>query len=146
VHLRRRDDGQIVRIAPIPGVDPEQDLTVRAARLMAQASGSRLGVEIGLDKRSRWRGLGGGSSDAATVLLGLNRLWGLDWDAIASPRWACGLGADVRFFVFGQTPTPPASASACSRFAWRKRWYVILAAPRDGCRPRRRLLAPRLTP
>ncbi len=77
VHLSRRDDGRVVRVEPIPEVDPEQDLTVRAARLLAQASGCPLGVEIALDKRiPMGGGLGGGSSDAATTLIALNHLWG----------------------------------------------------------------------
>ena len=128
VHLRRRDDGRIVRIDPIPGVDPEQDLTVRAARLMAQASGSRLGVEIGLDKRiPMGGGLGGGSSDAASVLLGLNRLWGLGWGRDRVAALGLRLGADVPFFVFGETAYATGIGERLQPLRLPRRWYVVLA-------------------
>ena len=128
VHLRRRDDGRIVRIDPIPGVDPEQDLTVRAARLMAQASGSRLGVEIGLDKRiPMGGGLGGGSSDAASVLLGLNRLWGLGWGRDRVAALGLRLGADVPFFVFGETAYATGIGERMQPLRLPRRWYVVLA-------------------
>ena len=80
VHLALREDGRIVRCHDLPGVSEDQDLTIRAARLLQAASGTRLGVEIRLEKRlPQGGGLGGGSSDAATVLLALNRGWRLDW-------------------------------------------------------------------
>ena len=102
VHLQRLDDGRIERATELAGVAPEDDLTVRAARRLAQSSGSPLGVRIGLDKRiPMGGGLGGGSSDAATVLLGLNRLWDLRWPADRLAELALGLGADVPFFVRG---------------------------------------------
>lgn len=102
VHLQRLDDARIERIAPLPGVAPEDDLTVRAARRLAAASGCTLGVRITLDKRiPMGGGLGGGSSDAATVLLGLNRLWGLHWSRAELAELALGLGADVPVFVRG---------------------------------------------
>lgn len=98
-----RDDGQIVLATPIPGVPPESDLTVRAAQRLQQASGCRLGATIHLDKRlPMGGGLGGGSSDAATVLLALNHLWqtGLTRDELE--RIGLGLGADVPVFVHGR--------------------------------------------
>ena len=73
-----RDDGDVILLNPLPGVAPESDLTVRAARCLQAASGTRLGVTISLEKRlPLGGGLGGGSSDAATVLLALNHLWQL---------------------------------------------------------------------
>ena len=78
--LRPRADGRIERTGELPGVPPEQDLTVRAAHLLREASAARAGVSIELDKRlPLGGGLGGGSSDAATTLIALNRLWGLGW-------------------------------------------------------------------
>src|SRR3954470_20533952 len=75
-----RQDGVIARTRELAGVGERDDLTLRAARLLQQAGGVRLGADITLDKGlPLGGGLGGGSSDAATTLLALNRLWGLDW-------------------------------------------------------------------
>ncbi|HQD82189.1 MAG TPA: 4-(cytidine 5'-diphospho)-2-C-methyl-D-erythritol kinase [Quisquiliibacterium sp.] len=132
VHLSRRDDGRVVRVDPIPGVDPEQDLTVRAARLLAQASGCPLGVEIALDKRiPMGGGLGGGSSDAATVLLALNRLWDLHWPCERLAALGLRLGADVPFFVFGETAYATGIGEQLQPLPLPQRWYVVLA-PRVG--------------
>ena len=98
-----RDDGQIVLATPIPGVPADTDLTVRAARLLQQASGCRQGATIHLDKQlPMGGGLGGGSSDAATVLLALNHLWQTDLDRAALEKIGLGLGADVPVFVHGR--------------------------------------------
>ena len=132
VHLSRCDDGRVVRVDPIPGVDPEQDLTVRAARLLAQASGCPLGVEIALDKRiPMGGGLGGGSSDAATVLLALNRLWDLHWPCERLAALGLRLGADVPFFVFGETAYATGIGEQLQPLPLPQRWYVVLA-PRVG--------------
>ncbi|MDA0191476.1 MAG: 4-(cytidine 5'-diphospho)-2-C-methyl-D-erythritol kinase, partial [Proteobacteria bacterium] len=77
LHFAPRTDGEVRLLRVLPGVPPERDLTVRAARLLQQATGCRQGVDIAVDKRlPMGGGLGGGSSDAATVLLALNHLWG----------------------------------------------------------------------
>ena len=132
VHLSRRDDGRVVRVDPIPGVDPEQDLTVRAARLLAQASGCPLGVEMALDKRiPRGGGLGGGSSDAAAVLLALNRLWDLHWPCERLAALGLRLGADVPFFVSGETAYATGIGEQLQPLPLPQRWYVLLA-PRVG--------------
>ncbi len=100
--LVRRDDGAIERATDLPGVPPEADLAVRAARALQQATLCRHGVTIGLVKRiPQGGGLGGGSSDAASVLLGLNRLWALGLPRADLMKIGLGLGADVPFFVFG---------------------------------------------
>jgi len=131
VHLTLRDDGRIVRRDPLPGVDPEADLTVRAARALHAASGSRLGVEIGLSKRvPMGGGLGGGSSDAATVLLGLNRLWQLAWPRTKLLELALPLGADVPVFVFGRNAWAEGVGEALQAVDLPPSWYVVLTPPR----------------
>lgn len=104
LHLEKRSDGQIQRQDSRPGELPAADLCVRAARALQQASGCSLGVDIHLDKQlPSGAGMGGGSSDAATVLIGLNRLWGLGWTRPQLMALGLGLGADVPFFL-GQGP------------------------------------------
>src|SRR5512140_1394672 len=100
--LEARDDGQIARGRPLPGVAEADDLALRAARLLQRELGIAAGVTVSIDKRiPMGAGMGGGSSDAASVLLGLNRLWGLDLPREELMRLGLQLGADVPFFVFG---------------------------------------------
>jgi len=99
-----RPDGRILRARPLADVAEESDLCLRAARLLQEAAGCAQGVEIELDKRlPLGGGLGGGSSDAATVLLALNRLWGLDWPRARLQALGLRLGADVPFFIYGRS-------------------------------------------
>jgi 4-diphosphocytidyl-2-C-methyl-D-erythritol kinase len=99
----RRPAGQIERLAGPADVLPAVDLVVRAARLLAAAGGSSFGVGIDLRKRIPMQaGLGGGSSDAATVLVALNRLWGLNFSVDTLAEMGLKLGADVPVFVRGQ--------------------------------------------
>jgi 4-diphosphocytidyl-2-C-methyl-D-erythritol kinase len=103
ITLARRDDGVIRREVEVAGVPEQSDLAMRAARALQAATGSRYGVEVNLAKRiPLGSGLGGGSSDAASVLLALNRLWGLALPRAELLRFAVGLGADVPFFVAGE--------------------------------------------
>lgn len=103
LHFTRRDDGAVGRSSVVAGVPPDADLTVRAARLLQAHTGCRLGVEIEIEKRlPMGGGLGGGSSDAATTLLALNRLWQLALPRAELQTLALALGADVPFFVFGR--------------------------------------------
>jgi len=98
-----RSDGDIVLATPIPGVPPDSDLTVRAARLLQQATGCRQGATLHLDKQlPMGGGLGGGSSDAATVLLALNRLWQTGLDRPSLEKLGLTLGADVPVFIHGR--------------------------------------------
>jgi 4-diphosphocytidyl-2-C-methyl-D-erythritol kinase len=102
LHFHRRDDGRIQR-RDLGPVLPSEDLSVKAARALQAASGSSHGVDIELDKKVPWAaGLGGGSSDAASTLLALNRLWDLNWPRERLLPLAAQLGADVPFFVGGR--------------------------------------------
>jgi 4-diphosphocytidyl-2-C-methyl-D-erythritol kinase len=104
IDLTLRDDGRLTRRGQLPGVPADTDLTVRAARLLARHTGCRMGVEITLRKAiPMGGGLGGGSSDAATVLMGLNRLWNLHLSRAQLMRLGLELGADVPFFIFGRS-------------------------------------------
>ncbi len=101
--FRLRDDAVIRRLRDLPGVPEADDLVVRAARLLQAATGCGRGVVIEVEKRiPLGGGLGGGSSNAATVLVALNRLWGTGLDATALAALGVRLGADVPVFVHGQ--------------------------------------------
>ncbi len=101
--LKPIPENQIRRINPIPGVPPEEDLAVRAARLLKEFCKIDQGVEIELKKMiPMGAGLGGGSSDAASTLIGLNQLWNLHLDKATLSQLGLKLGADVPFFIFGQ--------------------------------------------
>ena len=101
--IRVRDDGRIRRLGGLPEVAPEADLCVRAALALRAASGCALGAEIHILKRiPAGAGLGGGSSDAATTLVALNRLWRLDWPVERLAALGLELGADVPVFVHGR--------------------------------------------
>ena len=98
-----RADGVIERVGEVTGVPADADLALRAARVLAAQHGVRAGVGIELRKRLPVQGgVGGGSSDAATVLVALNRLWRLDLSVEALAALGLGLGADVPVFVRGQ--------------------------------------------
>jgi 4-diphosphocytidyl-2-C-methyl-D-erythritol kinase len=101
LHFELRDDG-LLRRHDLGLVLPEDDLCLRAARALSQASGTPFGVDIGIDKQIPWcAGLGGGSSDAASTLIALNRLWGLHWPLDRLLKIGLTLGADVPFFIAG---------------------------------------------
>lgn len=101
LHMSRRDDGSISR-EDLGAALPADDLVLRAARALQVASGCQYGAHIGIDKRiPAQAGLGGGSSDAATTLLALNRLWHLNWPLEKLLPIGLRLGADVPFFLHG---------------------------------------------
>ena len=103
VSLKVIPENEVRRINPIPGVPPEQDLVVRAAALLKEFCGYAGGVEIDLQKEiPMGAGLGGGSSDAASTLIGLNSLWNLQLDKPTLSKLGLQLGADLPFFISGQ--------------------------------------------
>ena len=122
-----RADGAIRRITPMEGVPAEQDLSVRAARSLQQETGCREGADIGIVKRlPMGGGLGGGSSDAATTLIALNRLWrtGLPRDRLQ--QLALKLGADVPVFVFGKNAFAEGVGERLQALQLPPVWYLIL--------------------
>ena len=103
IHLKKISQNEVRRVHPIPGVPPEQDLVVRAAQLLKDFCKISAGVEISLIKEiPMGAGMGGGSSDAATTLIGLNHLWNLNLPKETLSTLGLKLGADVPFFIFGQ--------------------------------------------
>ena len=130
LYFSPRDDGAVVLANPLPGVPPESDLTVRAARLLQVEAGCRQGVEIRIEKRlPMGGGLGGGSSDAATVLLALNYLWKLGLSRQRLQEIGLSLGADVPVFIFGQNAFAEGVGEALRPVELPPAWYVVLETP-----------------
>lgn len=127
VGVRIRADGNIRRADPLPGIAPENDLCVRAARLLRSASGTAMGADLALEKNLPiGGGLGGGSSDAATVLLVLNRLWRTGYSRAELMALGCALGADVPVFVHGENAIGEGIGERLTALALPPRWYVVL--------------------
>ena len=127
VKLAVRNDGEIHRTVAIGGVPAETDLSLRAARALQSRTGTRLGADIALDKRiPLGGGLGGGSSDAATVLVGLNELWrtGLTREALADIGRT--LGADVPVFVRGRSAWAEGIGDELTAVESEPRHFVVL--------------------
>ena len=130
VHLQVRDDGRVVREADLPGVPEDADLTVRAARLLQAHAPAGSGVSIRLEKKlPMGGGLGGGSSDAATVLLALNRLWQVNLSREALQALALQLGADVPVFIFGQTAFAEGVGEILHPVSAPLAWHIVLTPP-----------------
>jgi len=130
LRFRVREDGVVARAGEVAGVPAEQDLSVRAAQLLKQASGTRLGAEITLEKRLPvGGGLGGGSSDAATTLLALNQLWTTGLTRGQLLALALELGADVPAFVFGDNALAEGIGERLSPIAVPPEWYLVLTPP-----------------
>jgi len=130
LRFRVRSDGVIARVNEVAGVPHENDLCVRAARLLQEISGTPLGVDIALEKRlPLGGGLGGGSSDAATTLLALNQLW-----KTALPRsqlidFSLKIGADVPVFVFGENAFAEGIGEQLQALQLAPAWYLVLCPP-----------------
>ena len=120
-------DGLIHLATPLPGVPPETDLTVRAASRLQSAAGVRQGVRIELVKRlPMGGGLGGGSSDAATVLMALNRLWGIGLSSAELQRLGLELGADVPIFLHGRSAFAEGVGERFTDLVLAPVWYLVL--------------------
>jgi 4-diphosphocytidyl-2-C-methyl-D-erythritol kinase len=126
LHVELRTDGQLRRHDLGPAL-PADDLSLRAARALQQASGCRLGADISVLKNVPWgAGMGGGSSDAATVLLALNRLWGLHLPRARLLELATPLGADVPFFVGGANAFVEGIGEQLTPIDWAPRRYAVV--------------------
>ena len=122
-----RDDGEVHLQTEIADVPHDSNLIVRAARALKEQSGCPLGVDIWLKKiLPMGGGIGGGSSDAATTLLGLNHLWQLDWDEDRLAALGLKLGADVPVFVRGHAAFAEGIGEILTPVTPEEPWYLVL--------------------
>ena len=122
-----RDDGRIARPRASDGIPEDEDLAVRAARLLKEASGCRYGCDIEVDKRiPLGAGLGGGSSDAATTLVALNRLWNLHRPDTELAALGLKLGADVPVFVHGHAAWAEGIGEVLTPVSPAEPWYLVV--------------------
>jgi 4-diphosphocytidyl-2-C-methyl-D-erythritol kinase len=132
LHFDLRDDGRIVRTTDVPGVPEEQDLIVRALRLLADAYARRHGraapgIDVAVDKiLPMGGGLGGGSSDAATALMVANHLWQAGLSREELMALGLPLGADIPFFLFGETAFAEGVGEALQSVPGPDCWYVVI--------------------
>jgi 4-diphosphocytidyl-2-C-methyl-D-erythritol kinase len=125
-----REDGEISLARPVPGVAADENLVVRAARLLQKEGVARAGVDIDLEKNIPvGGGLGGGSSDCATTLAVLNRLWDLALPANRLAALALTLGADVPFFLFGRNAFGGGIGEELAPLDLPQAWYTVLIPP-----------------
>ncbi|WP_324710615.1 4-(cytidine 5'-diphospho)-2-C-methyl-D-erythritol kinase [Pseudomonas citronellolis] len=126
LHFAPREDGQIRLHTDVPGVPHDSNLIVRAARQLQEQSGCRLGADIWLDKHlPMGGGIGGGSSDAATTLVGLNHLWQLGWDEDRLAALGLGLGADVPVFVRGRAAFAEGVGEKLTPVELEEPWFLV---------------------
>ena len=127
IQLKPTLDSAIKRVNDISGVPAEQDLCVRAAKLLQQYSQCTMGVEIMVEKRiPMGGGLGGGSSDAATVLMALNRLWQLNLSRAELLSLGLKLGADVPFFIYGTNAWAEGVGEQLQTISLKEAYYLVL--------------------
>ncbi|WKE64603.1 4-(cytidine 5'-diphospho)-2-C-methyl-D-erythritol kinase [Gallaecimonas kandeliae] len=130
LHFSPRADGQICLESKLEGVAAEDNLIVRAARLLQEKTGCPLGADISVDKRlPMGGGLGGGSSDAATALVGLNHLWGTGVSLEQLAQWGLALGADVPIFVRGRAAYAEGVGEIFTDAAPPESWYLVVRPP-----------------
>lgn len=140
-----RADGAVRRVGALEGVAESDDLCVRAALLLKAETGCTAGVDIELDKRlPMGGGLGGGSSDAATVLIALNRLWNLGLSRERLQALALKLGADVPVFVFGRSAFAEGVGEKLQAIALQPAAYLVVV-PGVSVPTQRIFAAPELT-
>jgi len=145
LRFRVRDDGIVRRVNAVAGIAEADDLAVRAAQLLKSESGTPRGADIELDKRIPvGGGLGGGSSDAATALLVLDRLWATGFGPQRLRALGERLGADVPFFLFGRTAWVEGVGEVLRPLDIPGRWYVVLV-PATPVPTRAIFAAPELT-
>ena len=127
IDLRLRDDGTVRRVAGPEDVDPESDLAVRAARLLRDRTGTHWGADLWVRKSiPAGGGLGGGSSDAGTVLVALNELWGTRLPVEALARLGLELGADVPVFVRGHSAWAEGVGEDLQPLDLPPRWFAVI--------------------
>lgn len=130
LHFRLRQDGRIRRVSELPGVAEEDDLVVRAATLLQKVSACKLGVDIEVEKLlPMGGGLGGGSSDAATTLVALNRLWSLNLGEERLAELGLQLGADVPVFVRGRAAWAEGVGERLTPVELPEPWFLVLIPP-----------------
>jgi 4-diphosphocytidyl-2-C-methyl-D-erythritol kinase len=127
LQFKKRDDNQIILHDDVSTFPPSQNLCYRAARQLQSISGVSQGAEIKLDKKlPMGGGLGGGSSDAATTLMALNRIWGLSLGRTELKRIALTLGADVPIFIHGHAAWAEGIGEELTDIAPPEMWYLVL--------------------
>src|SRR5438105_1700737 len=132
LHFDLRDDERIVRTTDVPGVPEEQDLIVRALRALQAAYQRRHGrlppgIDVAVEKRlPMGGGLGGGSSDAATALMAANHLWQAGLTDAELIALGLPLGADIPFFLFGETAFAEGVGEALQAVPGPECWYVVI--------------------
>lgn len=127
IRFRVRNDGIITRLTPLPNVPETADLCIRAARLLQQHTNCSLGAEIALEKRiPMGGGLGGGSSNAATVLIALNELWNTKVTHAKLLTLGATLGADVPVFIHGKTAWAEGIGEQLTAITLPEQVFVIL--------------------
>jgi len=125
-----RHDGQVKLLTEFPSVAHDDNLIVRAARLLQKNSGSSYGADIECIKRlPMGGGLGGGSSNAASTLVALNKLWGTGLSSTQLAALGLTLGADVPVFVHGQTAWGEGIGERLTPVTLPEKWYVVLVPP-----------------
>ena len=130
IQLQVRPDGDIRRTRPLDNVAEKQDLSLRAARLLQTEAGVTQGVDIQIEKRlPMGGGLGGGSSDAATVLVALNHLWDIGFSEDRLARLGLQLGADVPVFVRGRAAWAEGIGDQLTPITPPEPWYLVLVPP-----------------